>query len=363
MSNQNSLRAKAKQAQLKMVRLLLSAALRISSPFDFMNAVYERTRHPAVRGYMARGGADSLLDNLYELAHEDPALRDYLANGGGVDRLLGKLYDLAVEDAALREKIVRSEVGDIFRKLYSLAVTDEGLSDYMTERGIDDLYRYAYSMAAKAGLPLAHRSKSFSQEGEDLVLTRYFDRQAKGFYVDVGAHHPFRFSNTYLLYLRGWRGINIDAMPGAMQAFDEWRPDDINLECVVSTDTTPRRYFQYDEPALNTISEEVVKQREIDSPQYHVTSSVVLPARPLSDILAEYVPAGQAIDLFNIDVEGHDLDVLESNDWERFRPRVVVVELIAVGFAEMQETALYRFLAARGYQMQSKLVNTAIFAL
>ena len=363
MVQDQKLRSAARNIKLKAVRWLLSGALKISSPFDFMNAVHERTRHPDVRGYMARGGADSVLDNLYDLARDDPALRDYMANGGGVDRMLGKLYDLAIEDAALREKIVRSEVGDIFRKLYSIAVTDEGLRDYMTERGIEDLYRYAYSMAAKAGLPLAHRSKSFSQEGEDLVLTRFFDHQEKGFYVDVGAHHPFRFSNTYLLYLRGWRGINIDAMPGAMNAFEEWRSEDVNLECVVSNDTKPRRFFLYDEPALNTISEEVVKQREIEAPQYHVTGSVVLPARRLGDILAEYLPPGQTIDLFNIDVEGHDLDVLQSNDWERFRPRVVVVELIAVGFAEMQDTDLYRFLAAQGYRMQSKLVNTAIFTL
>lgn len=72
--------------------------------------------------------------------------------------------------------------------------------------------------------------KSYSQEGEDMILHRIFERQCKGFYVDIGAHHPFRFSNTYLFYKRGWSGINIDAMPGSMNIFNKFRNRDINLE-------------------------------------------------------------------------------------------------------------------------------------
>lgn len=55
--------------------------------------------------------------------------------------------------------------------------------------------------------------RSWSQEGEDQVLRRIFEKQAFGFYVDVGAHHPKRFLNTYVFYKSGWRGINIHAMP------------------------------------------------------------------------------------------------------------------------------------------------------
>ena len=58
-------------------------------------------------------------------------------------------------------------------------------------------------------------SKSYSQEGEDLILSRYFDGQREGFFIDVGAFHPIRFSNTYLFYRLGWSGINIEARPGS----------------------------------------------------------------------------------------------------------------------------------------------------
>jgi hypothetical protein len=73
---------------------------------------------------------------------------------------------------------------------------------------------------------------SWSQEGEDLILARIFGDKPDGFYVDVGAHHPKRFSNTYYFYRRGWRGINIDAMPGSMLAFNRLRPSDINIELI-----------------------------------------------------------------------------------------------------------------------------------
>ena len=57
---------------------------------------------------------------------------------------------------------------------------------------------------------------SYSQEGEDLILERFFEGKEIGFFVDIGAHHPMRFSNTYIFYLKGWRGINVDATPGSM---------------------------------------------------------------------------------------------------------------------------------------------------
>lgn len=69
-------------------------------------------------------------------------------------------------------------------------------------------------------LPISgHAKLSFSQEGEDMLLDRFFMNQKDGFYVDVGAHHPERFSNTNYYYLRGWRGINIEADPSLMKEF------------------------------------------------------------------------------------------------------------------------------------------------
>ena len=67
-----------------------------------------------------------------------------------------------------------------------------------------------------------------------MILRRIFIGKLTGFYVDIGAHHPKRFSNTYIFYQRGWRGINIDAKPGTKEVFNKLRPRDINLEVPIS---------------------------------------------------------------------------------------------------------------------------------
>src|SRR5262249_37716331 len=101
-------------------------------------------------------------------------------------------------------------------------------------------------------LPGSFARTSFSQEGEDLLIDRIFERQDRGTYVDVGAHHPRRFSNTELLHRRGWRGVNIDATPGSMAAFRRLRPRDINLEIGIAATSGDRDFYIFDEPALNT---------------------------------------------------------------------------------------------------------------
>src|SRR5262245_5522584 len=99
--------------------------------------------------------------------------------------------------------------------------------------------------------------RSYSQEGEDLLLRRILNGQQKGFYVDVGAHHPMRYSNTYLFYKLGWRGINVDAMPGSMELFRKVRPRDINVEAAISETGEILKYYMMDDPALNGFVSEV----------------------------------------------------------------------------------------------------------
>jgi hypothetical protein len=70
--------------------------------------------------------------------------------------------------------------------------------------------------------------KSFSQEGEDMVLRKEFQDKLNGFYIDIGAYHPQKYSNTCYFYCKGWRGINVDPTPGSMDVFKKERPNDIN---------------------------------------------------------------------------------------------------------------------------------------
>lgn len=75
----------------------------------------------------------------------------------------------------------------------------------------------------------------YSQDGEELYLRAKFSKAVSGFYVDVGAYHPYRFSNTYWAYKRGWNGINIEPNADAKELFDRVRKRDINLCCGISS--------------------------------------------------------------------------------------------------------------------------------
>ncbi len=165
-----------------------------------------------------------------------------------------------------------------------------------------------------------------------------------GFYVDVGAYHPVLFSNTYFFYLNGWRGINVEARPGSRKLFDETRPRDINLEVGISTGRGEMTYYVIGEDStMNSFNaqflEEIGMLRE-------VKRKIPVAVLPLREVLETHLPANQVIDFMSVDVEGHDLQVLESNDWDRFRPRFLVVEDEQVD-ADCSE--IVRFMRGRGY--------------
>jgi FkbM family methyltransferase len=199
----------------------------------------------------------------------------------------------------------------------------------------------------------------YGQDGEDLILDRMLERQEKGFYVDVGAHHPVRFSNTYLFYQRGWSGINIDAEPGSMKKFNKKRPRDINIESGVGAKSGLMPYFRFNEPALNTFDEDEAKQK--NQAPYKLIERLDVPVRRLDDLLSDYLPIGQSIDFMTIDVEGKDYDVLLSNDWERFRPRYILAETLRADILTLGECRVAQLLLSKGYNPVAKAYNTTFF--
>lgn len=202
---------------------------------------------------------------------------------------------------------------------------------------------------------------TFSQNGEDVMLSNMFSRLRKGFFIDVGAHHPFRFSNTYFLYRRGWSGINIDALPGTKKLFEHYRPRDITIEIGVSDVPGSLTYWSFEEPAYKTFEQDLAEERSTTEVSRLVEKKSIQ-ALPLRDILSDYIHGSQPIDFLTVDVEGFDLKVLRSNDWNRYRPRIVLCEVLGVQFHEITLDEVYVFMQSVGYSLQSKLNMTAVFA-
>lgn len=202
--------------------------------------------------------------------------------------------------------------------------------------------------------------KSYAQEGEDLILGRIFEKVERGFYVDIGAHHPKRFSNTYFFYQRGWRGINVDATPGSMIPFRRMRTRDRNLEIAVALDPGRKTFYLFDEPALNTFDTDLIPSR-VDQ-GYRVVAKKEVLAMRLDELLHQHCPAQQPIHFLTIDVEGFDLQVLQSNDWTQFRPQVVVVECLSSDISQIEKSPVYQFLSAQNYALHAKTLNSYFFS-
>ncbi|MBL7746902.1 MAG: FkbM family methyltransferase, partial [Chitinophagaceae bacterium] len=183
---------------------------------------------------------------------------------------------------------------------------------------------------------------SFAQVGEDMILNRYFNEKNEGFYVDIGANHPYIYSNTYKFYLKGWKGINVDANPGTKKLFDTIRPNDINIEAGVSLHPGNLSFYRFENNVFNTMDKLTAEQH---CKEFSITIKDVINIKTttLAEILNANLPAFQKIDFMSIDVEGLDMDVLRSNDWTKYKPEVLVVECVYADYEEIQnmETVIY----------------------
>jgi hypothetical protein len=205
-----------------------------------------------------------------------------------------------------------------------------------------------------------HQKISFAQEGEDLLLERIFYNRKEGFYVDIGAHHPFRFSNTMLFYKKGWNGINIDPSPGSMKKFKIFRSRDLNLELSVSNNPQEITYYRFADSALNTFSKVLAEKRISDGSNRLIETKKLKPVS-LYEILVRHLNNNSIIDYMSIDVEGHEFEVVSSNDWTIYRPKVVLVEILYKTLKDLHKDRTAQFLKKNGYHFFAKTMGTCFF--
>jgi FkbM family methyltransferase len=211
-------------------------------------------------------------------------------------------------------------------------------------------------------LEFIRHKKSYAQDGEDVALSAFFEEKKgyKGFFIDVGAHHPIRFSNTWMFYQKGWKGINIDPTPRSMRWFHKIRSRDINLEIGIGAHSGNMTFFCFNEPALNTFDEGVAKSRDTRNP-YYITNKVSVPIKTLAEVLDKYLPTSTTIDFLSVDVEGFDLSVLKSNDWSKYKPHFILVEDTKFDLLKPQESEIFTFLSQIGYNIKGVLKRTIIY--
>jgi FkbM family methyltransferase len=191
---------------------------------------------------------------------------------------------------------------------------------------------------------------SFSQCGEDLLIDYIFDLRGVKMptYLDIGAHDPFYLNNTAIFYLRGCRGINIEANPGLIGSFRKQRKEDINLNIGISDEAGVLDFYIMADCTLSTFSKEecdsmVAQGHKLDGVKKIQLMTVV-------EVLQKYND-GKFPDILTIDVEGLDHKILRSIDFTVQYPKVICVEAAEyspIG-AGARRVELIDFLVSKGY--------------
>jgi len=166
-------------------------------------------------------------------------------------------------------------------------------------------------------------NRFYGQTAEDAILSKLLS-QVNGFYIDIGAGKPKSGSNTQIFYLRaGWHGILIDPIPRNARILRLLRPKDLVLESLVGSGKGPINFWEFDPYEYSTVVQSVA-DRVLLIDGVRLKSMAQRSIRSLEEITQNcefFTPT-----LLTIDCEGFDLEVLESNNWNRFRPTVICIE-------------------------------------
>jgi FkbM family methyltransferase len=167
---------------------------------------------------------------------------------------------------------------------------------------------------------------SYAQRYEDMHLLRAFGEQADGFYIDIGAGHPVYDNVSFAFHLRGWRGVTVEPNPWLAQLSEAVRQRDTRVQSLIGEKPGEATYYLVEDfHGFSTTMED--HARKAQSEFGKASRPMTMPVITLRELCEQHAPA--TIDFLKIDVEGAERDVLLGGDWQRFRPKVVVLEALA----------------------------------
>ena len=172
------------------------------------------------------------------------------------------------------------------------------------------------------------KRKTYSQHQEDLFIDNYFKDKKNGFYLDIGCYHPIKYSNTALLFNRGWKGINIDMNQTSIDMFNILRKEDKNICAAISNESKVAiQYLDHQFSPVNSLekkfsdiaSKEISFRSHLERKIHTYKFSQIIEAQNIKD---------QQIDFINIDAEAHDFEVLEGIDLDIYKAKLICIEML-----------------------------------
>jgi FkbM family methyltransferase len=204
--------------------------------------------------------------------------------------------------------------------------------------------------------------KNGSQFGEEKFILNFFDKKYKGKFIDIGCFHPTRHNNTYTMHKLGWNGINIDLNPLTIELFNFCRSQDTNINAAISDIEETKVLYFIDE--LNTQNTLEVNHLSFLKNHHNLKKEEIsqqeIKTKRLDKILDNY--NFNDIDFMNIDVEGHELNILNSIDFLKYRIKFICIEMIDHNDqAKLINKKLNEILIKNNYVLEKKIDFNFIF--
>jgi len=168
---------------------------------------------------------------------------------------------------------------------------------------------------------------SYSSTGEDVILD-WLMQKDDWFYVDIGGFDPIYGNNTYLFYKKWWTGINLEPNKLGWEKFKKKRPKDINLQIAWWKENWELTFQVFDYAAISTCDLDAARRYE--DAGHKIIDTYTVPIWTLEKLLDTYAQ-WRRIDVLSVDVEGFDMDVLESNNWDKYKPAYIILETVEYG--------------------------------
>lgn len=164
---------------------------------------------------------------------------------------------------------------------------------------------------------------SYAQNFEDVILWRALGNIKGGFYIDVGAAWPNNDSVTKMFYDNGWSGINIEPNTQFFSELVNQRPRDINLNVAIGQHNEIKDFCVVCNTGLSTLDLQMGSKYKKNN--FEIANTVVR-VRTLVTIFENYFLDSKDVHFLKIDSAGCENSVIKGNNWDRFRPWIVIVD-------------------------------------